>query len=60
MEEPKEPGAWLKISGMNVDGGKSLLRVVSDEKPSADAILATPSLEDVFLLHCGEGEPWLG
>lgn len=46
----------LKISNMHRDAKGVVLRVISDAKPHMDAVAVPPSLEDVFLYHCGEVE----
>ncbi|MDR2752561.1 MAG: ATP-binding cassette domain-containing protein, partial [Clostridiales bacterium] len=48
----------LKVSNMQRDGDKIHMRVISDERPEADAMEVEPNLEDVFLHCCGEGETW--
>ena len=42
------------IANAAVSDGKYALRIVSDEKPHADAIAAQPRLEDVYLYWFGE------
>lgn len=42
------------ISNMARTDGGIHLRILSEEKPHADAILVEANLEEVFLLHCGE------
>lgn len=42
------------ISNMARTDGGIHLRILSEEKPHADAILVEANLEEVFLFHCGE------
>lgn len=46
----------MKISNMHRNGKEVLLRILSDTPPTENGALVPPSLEDVFLYHCGEGE----
>lgn len=42
------------VGNMKNEGGQVVLRVVSNEKPSPDAFLIEPTLEDLYLFHFRE------
>ena len=44
------------ISNVAVNNHKYQYRIISDKTLPEDAVLVTPSLEDVFLLHTQSGE----
>ncbi len=51
----EEYNARYAVSNLKNQGDKVCLRIVSQEKPTEDASLATPNLEDVYLYYFEEG-----
>jgi len=43
-----------KISNLKAEKGQAELRIISSERPGADAVCTAPTLEDVFLYYFGE------
>lgn len=47
-------GNQYYVSNMKQQGENFCVRIVSDKPPAADAVMASPNLEDVFLYYFGE------
>lgn len=56
IEERKvnECRTHFSVVNLHHEGDKVKLRIVAEKKPSDDAVMVTPSLEDLFMYHFGE------
>lgn len=61
VERDRAAGIVERNNGVNMreEGNRSFLRIISDEKPQAEARMAEPTLEDLYLYYFG-GEERMG